>query len=185
MRAPHDRLDVLDLTRLEQHVLHRDEQRPLVDLAEHVVRRRDLEPAPRLEHVANRREVLALVDDSAPLAGLLEAREDDRLGNGHVLVHAHRPRRRADDAADLVTDRERCRPPPLAPRADPALGPRARVLAHPLLDRSGHRSERVVDQVRRVLEDRKAIAVIEQVAHRNTNSRMTAIAFSGWSRKTP
>src|SRR4030095_4552401 len=86
---------------------------------------------------------------------------------------------------DLVADRQRHRPPALAPRADAPLRPRARVLAHALLDRRRHRAERMVDQVLRVLEDREALAVLEQVAHRTTKSRMTAIASSGWSRKTP
>ena len=31
VRAPHDRLDVLDLAGLEEHMADRDEQRPLVD----------------------------------------------------------------------------------------------------------------------------------------------------------
>ena len=71
----------------------------------------------------------------------------------------------ADDAADLVADRHRHLPPALAPGADPALLPHARVLGEALLRRRRHRRERVVDQVRRVAEDRELGAVVEQVPH--------------------
>jgi hypothetical protein len=39
------------------------------------------------------------------------------------------------------------------------LAPGARVLLQALFGRGGHRAERVVDQVRRLLEDRKAIPI--------------------------
>jgi hypothetical protein len=67
--------------------------------------------------VADGREVLLLVDDPVPLAAEVEAREHDRLGDRHVLVHHRRARRRADQSADLVADGDRHVPPALAPRA--------------------------------------------------------------------
>ena len=69
------------------------------------------------------------------------------------------------DPAELVADRDGHVPPALAPGADPALAPHARVLEQPLLGRRGHRRERVVDQIRAVTEDREAVAVGEQVVH--------------------
>src|SRR5581483_4570128 len=54
--------------------------------------------------------------------------------------------------------------PALAPRADAALAPHARVLAQVVLGRRGHRHERVVDQVGAVAEDREAVPIGEQVA---------------------
>ncbi len=47
----------------------------------------------------------------------------------------------------------------------PALLPHARVLGEALLGLRRHRGERVVDQVRRVLEDRELGAVVEKLAH--------------------
>ena len=179
VRGGDDPLDVLDLRRLEEHVLHGHEQRPLVDRGHDVVRRDDLEVVPCLVDVAHAREVLALVDDAVAHARPLKAREDDRLGDRHVLVHADGAGRRADDPPDLVAHGERRRPPALAPRADAALRPRPRVLRDAVFHGRRHRAERVVDQVRRVLEDREAVAVREQIRHRRMNSRMTATASSG------
>ena len=65
--AADDRLDVLDLPGLEQHVAHRDEQRPLVDPLEDlgvVVADDHLELRLGLVEVADGGEVPALVDDS-------------------------------------------------------------------------------------------------------------------------
>ena len=173
--TPDDRLDVLDLGALEEHVADRHEQRPLVDRVDDrrvVLADDDLEVRVRLVEVAHRREVPPLVDD-AVAAGVdrEEAREDDGLGDRDVLVHHGRSGRRPDDPADLVADRHRHRPPALAPRADPALAPHPRVLGEPLLRLPRHRRERVVDQVGRVLEDRKLGAVVEQVAHAGHPSR--------------
>ena len=72
VRAPHDRLRVDELRRLEQDVAERDEQRPLVDRVEHRVRVRhdhDLDAVPllRLEQVAHRRELALRVDDPVAL----------------------------------------------------------------------------------------------------------------------
>ena len=170
VRAPDDRLDLLDLARLEQHVADRDEQRALVDRVDDgavVLADDDLEARLRLVEVAHRREVPALVDDAVPRrVDREERREHDRLGDGDVLVHHGRAGGAADDAADLVADRHRHRPPALAPRADPALLPHPRVLGEPILRLRRHRRQRVVDQVRRVLEDRELGAVVEEVAHR-------------------
>ena len=174
VRAPDDPLDVLDLRRLEEDVADRDEQRALVDRLHDlavVLADDDLEVALRLVEVAHGREVAALVDDPVPLRRGLEAGEDDRLGDRDVLVHHRRAGGRADDAADLVADRQRHLPPALAPGADPTLAPRARVLGEPLLRLRRHRAERVVDQVGRVLEDRELGAVVEQLAHQPQSAR--------------
>ena len=168
VRAAHDRLDVLDLRVLEQHVADRHEQRALVDRVDDrrvVLDRDDLEVGLRLVEVAHRREVRLLVDDAVARAGPAEAREHDLLGDRHVLVHHGAAGRRADDAPDLVADRDRHLPPAFAPGADAALAPHARVLEQPLLRGRGHRRERVVDQIRAVAEDREAVAIGEEVVH--------------------
>src|SRR5205085_148474 len=139
----------------------------------------------RLVHVAHAREVLALVDDAVALARPLKAREDDGLGDRNVLVHAHGAGGCTDDPPDLIADRERHRGPRRRPRADASLRPRPRVVGDAVLDGGRHRAERVVDQVCRVLEDREAVAVLEQLRHLTMNSRMNATASSGWSRNTP
>jgi hypothetical protein len=145
-------------------VRDRHEQRPLVDRVDDrlVVRADDdLEVRLRLVQVAHRREVAGLVDDAvAPRVDRAKAREHDRLGDRHVLVHDRRPGWGADDAANLVADLHRHPPPALAPGADPACLPGVRVLDQPVLGGGGHRAERVVDQVRRLREDRKPVAIV-------------------------
>ena len=146
----------------------RDEERPLVDGVGdgRVVLDRDgLEPRLRLVEVADGREVRLLVDDPGSLPRPPEAREDDRLGDRHVLVHDDRARRRAEDPPELVADRDGHLPPPFRPRPDAALAPDARVLAKVVLGGRRHRRERVVDEVRAGLEDREAVAVLGWVDH--------------------
>src|SRR6266511_3309842 len=101
-----------------------------------------------------------LVDDPPALALEAEAREDDGLGDRHVLVHRRRARRGADDPADLVADRQRKLPPALAPGPDPARFPGVRVVRKPALGVHGHGSERVVDQIRGLGQDRELVAVV-------------------------
>jgi hypothetical protein len=166
---PHDRLDVLDLGRLEQHMADRDEQRALVDRLDDrllVLADDHLEVGLCLVQVADGREVRALVDDAvAARVDREEAAEHDRLRDGDVLVHHRRARRPPDDPADLVADHHRRLPPALAPGADPSLAPHARVVRQTLLRAARHRGQRVVDQVRRVLEDRELGPVVEERAH--------------------
>ena len=169
VRAPDDRLDVLDLARLEEDVRDRNEERPLVDPLDDlpvVLAHDDLEVGLRLVQVADGREVAALVDHAVP-TGIErpEAGERDRLRDGDVLVHDGRPRRGADDASDLVAHRPRRRPPALRPRPDPALGPHARELVQALGRTARHRPERVAHEVRRGLEDRELVAVLPELAH--------------------
>src|SRR5262245_17492875 len=80
--AAHDRLDVLDLGRLEENVRDRHEQRPFVDRAGDrlvVWHDDDLELRLRLVQVANTREVAFLVDDAAAQrVDGTEARQNDR-----------------------------------------------------------------------------------------------------------
>ena len=164
VRAPHDRLDVLDLGRLEEDVADGNEQGPLVDRLDQrffVGDDDNLRPALglRLVDVAHRGEVALLEDYLVARRLEPEAGEDDRLGDGHVLVHDRRAGRRTDDAADLVADGDRHRPPALAPGADPARRPDPRVLGDAVGGRGRHRAERVVDQIRRLGEDREALAV--------------------------
>ena len=159
-----NRLDRLDLSRLVEHVRHGNEQRALVDRLDHRlgVRAHDdlcTEPRPRLLDVAHRREQTLLEDDPVSRRLQVEAREDDRLGNGHVLVHDRRARRRADDPADEVADAKHRVPPAFPPRARAARPPLGRELRQAPLRLGRHRAERVVDQVRRRLEDREAIPV--------------------------
>ncbi len=172
VRTPHDRLDVLDLGGLEEDVADRDEERPLVDRLDDllvVLADDDLELRLRLVEVAHRGEVPALVDDAVPgRLGREETAEHDRLGDRDVLMHHGRPGRRADDPPDLVADGHRCRPPALAPGADPPLAPHARVFGEPLLGPARHRRERVVDEVRGVLEDRELGAIVEELPHRRS-----------------
>ena len=163
VRARDDRGGVLDLRRFVEHVGDRNEQRPLVDRFENLLGAfadDDLEIGLRLVQVANRGEVLGLVDDAVALrVDGAEAREDDRLGDGHVLVHHGRARLGADDPADLVADLERHRPPALGPGADASRPPDTGELGDAILGLGGHRAERVVDQIRRLGEDRKPIPV--------------------------
>ena len=168
VRAADDRLDVLDLRVLEEDVADRDEEGALVDRVDDrgVVRHRDdLEPRLRLVEVADRREVRLLVDDPGPLVRLGKAREDNGLGDGHVLVHDDRVDGRAEDPAELVADRPRHVPPALAPAANPALAPHPRVLPQIVLGRRGHGREGVVDEVRAGREDREAVAIVGRVDH--------------------
>ena len=168
VRAADDRLDVLDLAVPEQDVADRDEQRPLVERVDDrgaVLDRDDLEPRLRLVEVAHGGEVRLLVHDPVPLTRPRKAREDDRLGDGHVLVHHDRAGRRAEDPAELVAHRDRHLPPTVRPRADAALAPGAGVLEEIVLGRGGHRRKRVVDQVRAGIEDREAVAVLGGVDH--------------------
>ena len=179
VRPLDDRLDVLDAPRLEDHVADRDEQGPLVD-------RRDdrlLVPADddlgaarllRLLEVADGREVLLLVHDPPPLAAQVEAREDDRLGDRHVLVHDRRAGRRADETPDLVADGDRQLPPAFAPGPHAARVPRLRVPGQAARGLGGHRSQRVADQVRRLREDREALAVLGQLHGANRTTRTGA-----------
>ena len=167
-RPRHDRLDVLDPAGLEEHVRDRHEQGPLVDRLDDplVVRSDDhLRAARRLVEVANRREVALLVDDPAALPFESEAREHDRFGQRHVLVHGDGLRSSPDQPPDLLADGQRQLPPTLFPGADAARVPGPRVLGEALLDGRGHGAQRVVDQVGRLREDRESVAVLEQVAH--------------------
>ena len=146
----------------------RDEQGPLVDRVDDravVLAHDHLEVRLRLVEVAHRREVAALVDDAVPRRARLEAGADHSFGDRHVLVHHGRAGRRPDDPAYLVADPQWQLPPALSPGPDPALSPGASVLRQPLLRSRRHRAERVVDQVRGVLEDRELGAVVEQLAH--------------------
>jgi hypothetical protein len=168
VRPLDDRLHVLDAPGLEDHVADRDEQRPLVDRRDDrllVPADDDLRTARllRLLDIADGWEVLLLVHDSPPLAAQVEAREDDRLGDRHVLVHPGRAGRRTDQARDLVADGDRQLPPALAPGPDAARVPRLRVTGQAVRGLGGHRPQRVADQVRRLREDRKALAVVGQL----------------------
>jgi len=119
-----------------------------------------------LVEVAHGREVALLVDDPSARAVEIEAREDNRLGDGDVLVHRDGPGRSADQPTDLVADGQRQLPPALAPGANAPRVPVARVAEDALLGGRGHRPERVVDQVGRLREDREALAVVEEFRHR-------------------
>ena len=168
VRALDDRLDVLDPSRLEDDVADRDEQRPLVDRLDDrlLVRAHDdlrAAGALGLLEVAHGREVLLLVDDPVALPVEAEAREDDGLGDRHVLVHDGRAGRRSDEAAHLVADGDRHVPPAFAPGANTARVPAPRVFGEAALGLGRHRAERVADQVRRLREDRKPLAVVGQL----------------------
>src|SRR5439155_2078493 len=164
-----DRLDVLDLACLEEDVADGNEQRPLVDRVHDrlvVFADNDLEVGLRLVEVADRGEVVPLVDNAvtARIDGE-ETREDDRLRDRDVLVHDRRPGRSADDPPHLVADGDRHLPPALPPRPDPALPPHAGVLGEPLLRFVRHGCQGVIDEVRGVGEDGELGAVVEEVAH--------------------
>ena len=167
VRTADDRGDVLDLPRLEEDVCDRNEQRSFVDGLDDgsiVVDDHDVELGLRLVQVADARKVAFFVDDAvAARIDRTEAGHDDRLGDCDVLVHDGRPGRRPDDAADLVADGHRHLPPAFAPGADAAFLPHPRELEHALLGGGGHGAEGVVDEVRRVGEDREPVAVLGQL----------------------
>jgi hypothetical protein len=168
VRPLDDRLDVLDAPCLENDVADRDEQGPLVDRRDDrllVPADDDLRPARRLGllEIADGWKVLLLVHDPSPLAAQVEAREDDGLGDRHVLVHHGRAGRRSDQAGDLVADGDRQLPPAFAPGPDAARVPRLRVPDQAVRGLGGHRPQRVADQVRRLREDREALAVVGQL----------------------
>ncbi len=86
VRAAHDRLDVLDLGVLEEHVADRHEQRALVDRLDDraiVLDGDDLEIGLRLVEVAHRREVRLLVDDAVARAA---ARADGALRKHEITT---------------------------------------------------------------------------------------------------
>ena len=190
LAAALDRGHVLELGDLVEHVADGDEQRPLVDRLEQRVQVRhdlDLGARLRLEQVAHRGKLALDVDDAVSRRLQPEAGEDDHHRDGHVLVHARRAGACADDPADLVADGQRHVPPALAPRADAARLPHARVLGEAVLGRGRHRGQRVVDQVGRVGQDREAVAVGGDVHAREYRLRpggAPPAASSGWSRST-
>ena len=124
-----------------------------------------------LVEIANGWEVGALVDHLVAASDRSEAGKDDRLRDGHVLVHDGRVGRCPDDPADLIADRHGQLPPTLGPGADSTLTPRAGVLGDAILDLRGHCPKRMVDQVGGVLEDRELGSVVEQRAHHRQPSR--------------
>ena len=89
VRAPDDRGDVLDLSRLEEDMRDRHEKRALVDCLDDrgVVGNDDgVELRLRLVEVADAREVALLVHDPVPArVHGSEARENDRLCDRDVL----------------------------------------------------------------------------------------------------
>ena len=169
VRAADDRLDVLDLARLEEDVADRDEQRALVDRLDDLVvvlADDDLEVGLRLVEVPHRREVAALVDD--PVARPVGGRKHERTTASAIATFwcitvepGGAPTMRPTWSPTVIGISHQ--PSPQARM--PALAPRAGVLGEPLLRRGGIGAERVVDQVRRVLEDRELGAVLEQLAH--------------------
>jgi hypothetical protein len=167
VRPSDDRVDILDPAGLEYHVADRDEECALVDrLDDRLLVRADDDLGPsralRLLEIAHRREVLLLVDDAVSARREAEAREDDCLRNRHVLVHDGRAWRRADQTADLVADGQGHLPPPLAPRASATFVPASGVLGEATLGLGRHWAQRVADQVRGLVEDRKSLAVVDQ-----------------------
>jgi len=148
-------------------VRDRDEQRALVDRLDDrpvVVDDHDVELRLGLVQVADARKVALLVDDAVAVRiDRPEAGHDDRLGDRDVLMHDGRPGRRPDDAADLVADGHGHLPPALAPGPDAAFLPHPCELEQAFLCGRRHRAERVVDEVRRVAEDREPLAVLGQL----------------------
>ena len=165
VRAADDRLDVLDLARLEEDVADRDEERPLVDPLDDllvVLADDDLEVRLRLVEVADGREVAALVDDA--VAGR------DRPA-GSRRARPPRRSRRSGASRSSPGGAPTIRPiwsptvhgvahQPSAQDANPALRPHARELGQTLGRLPRHRPERVAHEVRRVLEDRELAAVL-------------------------
>ena len=169
-RTCRDGSDVLNLARSEEDMADGNEQRALVDRSHDVAGSRDGDEVGaalglRLEQVAHGGKVTLHVDDSAPLAAETEARQHDGLGDGDVLVHDRRAGRRPDEPGDLLADRQRDLPPALAPGANPPRAPGSRVVREPALGGTRHRAERVADEVRRVGQERKLLAVVGERLH--------------------
>ena len=165
--AVDDRGDFLDLRRLEENVRDRNEQGAFVDRFDDggvVLHDHDVELRLSLVQVADARKVALFVNDAVAVwIDRPEAGHDDRLRDRDVLVHDGRAGRSPDDAADLIPDGHRHLPPALAPGTDAAFLPHPRVLEHAFLGGRRHRAERVVDEVRRIAEDREPLAVLGQL----------------------
>ena len=73
----------------------------------------------------HRGKVEAGVDNLVARAGPVEARDDDRLCQAHVLVHRDRAGGRPEELTDVV--------PHLAGQLPPLLGPGAHPPVHPVL----------------------------------------------------
>jgi len=146
VRPLDDALDRLDLSRLVENVRDRHEQRTFVDRFDHRLRvvaddNLGSEARPRLLHVAHRREEPGLEHDAVARRLRVEAREHDRLGNRHVLVHDGAAGRCADDRADEIADAKRRLPPALAPRTCATGRPFVREELEPPCRLSRHRTE--------------------------------------------
>ena len=170
---PDDRLDVLDLPGLEQDVTDRDEERALVDRVDD--RRRPRRRRPRDRAAPGR--------GTAP-RGNCRARRRPGCAMG-------RPGGTTRTTASATVTfwcitvvpaahRRSARPGRLPSAAAPtSLRPRPGFRAHSTCGRTRqaaprparHRGERVVDQVRRVRQDRKLGAVVEELAHHQSVGR--------------
>ena len=170
MGAFGDRAGVLQERALEQNMRERNEQRLFVNRVEHsferggraVVRLDPLDAEAaiarvRFVDVHDRREFEFGVDDfvAARVGGRVKAGEDERLADRDVLMHRDRAGVCADDAPDLVANRERHLPPAFSPCAHAARRPRLGILADALERRARHRAQTVRDEIHRLVENRK------------------------------
>ncbi len=161
VRAPDDRLDVLDLGLLEEDVADRDEQRPLVDPLDEspvVLAHDDLEIRLRLVQVANGREVRRARRRPGCAVASTWRKHESATASAIATFWCMTvdPGGRADDPPDLVSD--------------PDQGVSHQPSAHERMPRSAHmraysasRSaaprgiapSEWLDEVRRLLEDRE------------------------------
>ena len=112
--------------------------------------------AEALEQIVVGREIQILQDDLAPRSVEGEARRDDRLRDRRVLVHRDRvARRRRESARAGCRSRGRSPTSPRATRARRASSHSSANCCEIRARPPRHRAERVADQVRAGVEDRK------------------------------
>ena len=180
--------------RAEEHVRHADNGGVLVDFVEQpmlvhaqiALRGHDVElEAERLLRaieVHHRRKIHCRAHDAASAARWTEARERDQMRRRDVLVHAHRLRRGADHATDLVADFERHLPPAIFPTAHAARRPCSRVVGEVVGGFPRHRPKGIADHVDRLRENRKLVAPPGQIVHRH--NQFTGRARTSFITKT-
>src|SRR5579883_2684515 len=177
MRPLNHRLGIHHVRTAKQNLGYRHQQRGLVDgrqqllqIDAHRVRRLDqldarAEPSLLVIEVLNRGKLKVHHHDFVSGSAEVEARSDHRLGRGHVLMQRDLARPRSDQRRNQVGGTRAQLPPTLLPCAHAALRPAIRIRPQAVIDFARHCAERIADQIRRSLEDRKFAPPLQQLIH--------------------